>query len=76
MKARLQKRENSDGIRIPKSILTLNLKTNDKVEIEEQNEKIIIKKSNKTLKEKIEEYDGPNLSKEFEWDDPVGKEIW
>lgn len=55
---------------------SLNLKTNNKVEIEEQSEKIIIKKSNKTLKEKIEEYEGPNLRKEFVWDNPIGKEIW
>ena len=34
MEARLQKWGNSDGIRIPSSFLkTLNLKTNDKVEL-------------------------------------------
>lgn len=28
-----------------------------------------------SLEEKFKEYDGDNLSKDFEWDDPVGKEI-
>ena len=40
---RLQKWENSDGIRIPKSILnSLNIKTNDIFDIEKVDEKIVI----------------------------------
>ena len=80
MEARLQKWGNSNGIRIPQSILkALNLKTNDKVEIEKVEDKIIItvpKEKKESLKELFDEYKGENLAKEFEWDDPVGREIW
>ena len=44
MEARLQKWENSVGIRIPSNILkSLNLKTNDKIILEQEENKIIIK---------------------------------
>ena len=80
MEARLQKWGNSDGIRIPAALLkALNLKTNDKITIEQVDDKIVISKSKNTkisLKEKFDNYHGQNLSKEFEWDQPVGKEIW
>ena len=79
MEAKLQKWGNSDGIRIPRIILkSLNLKTNDRVELFQQEDKIVIKKvnSNRDLFEKkIKEYKGENLSKEFVWD-VKGKEIW
>lgn len=79
MEAKLQKWGNSDGIRIPSIILkSLNLKTNDRVELFQQEDKIVIKKvnSNRDLFEKkIKEYKGENLSKEFVWD-VKGKEIW
>lgn len=80
MEARLQKWGNSNGIRIPQSILkALNLKTNDKVKIEKVEDKIIItipKEKKVSLKELFDDYKGENLAKEFEWDDPVGREIW
>ena len=80
MDARLQKWGNSNGIRIPNTILkALNLKTNDKVELIQEDDKIIISKSKKnkiSLKERFEEYNGKNLAKDFEWDEPKGREIW
>ena len=80
MEARLQKWGNSTGIRIPSIILkSLNLKTNDKMNIEQYEDKIIINKSNKekiSLSERFNNYNGKNLAKEFSWDDPKGKEIW
>lgn len=80
MEAKLQKWGNSNGIRIPNTILkTLNLKTNDKVIIEQVDDKIIISKSNKkkiSLAKLFKEYNGENPSKEFEWDEQVGREIW
>ena len=80
MEARLQKWGNSDGIRIPSNILrTLNLKTNDIVDIIQEDDRIIITKSNKkkvSLKELFNNYDGPNLCKDFEWDEARGREIW
>lgn len=80
MEAKLQKWGNSDGIRIPNSFLkSLNLKTNDKVELIQENDKIIIykpKKEKMCLKEKFENYNGENLAKEYTWDEPQGKELW
>ncbi len=80
MEARLQKWGNSDGIRIPSNILkALNLKTNDQVNLEQVEDKIVISKQVKSkisLAEKFKEYQGKNLSKEFSWDNARGKEIW
>ena len=80
MEARLQKWGNSDGIRIPSTLLkSLNLKTNDIVNISIEDEKIIITKSKTkkvSLKELFDNYNGENLTKDFEWDGPEGKEIW
>lgn len=79
MEAKLQKWGNSDGIRIPSSLLKLlNLKTNDKVDIKYENEQIIITKPKKekiTLEELFKNYNGENLAKEFIWDEAKGKEI-
>lgn len=80
MEARLQKWGNSDGIRIPSALLkALNLKTNDSVTIEQIDDKIVISKSIKkkiSLEERFKNYNGKNLAKEFEWDGPVGREVW
>jgi antitoxin MazE len=80
MEARLQKWGNSDGIRIPSSILkALNLKTNDKVEITQEEDKIIVTKSIQkkiSLEERFKKYNKENRAKDFQWDEPRGKEIW
>ena len=80
MEARLQKWGNSDGIRIPSSILkALNLKTNDIINLEQIEDKIIISKPVKSkisLAQKFKEYHGENLAKEFSWDESRCKEIW
>lgn len=80
MEAKLQKWGNSDGIRIPSNILkSLNLKTNDKVNLQQVDDKIIISKPKKTkisLAERFKNYNGDNLAKDFSWDEARGKEIW
>lgn len=80
MEIRIQKWGNSDGIRIPSSILkSLNIKTNDILNIEQSGEKIIIsvpKKRKVSLSDKFKSYKGENLAKDFSWDESVGKEIW
>lgn len=80
MEARIQKWGNSSGIRIPSSILkSLNIKTNDILNIEQEDDKIIItipKRKKISLNDRFKEYNGKNLSKEFSWDESVGKEIW
>ena len=85
MEAKLQKWGNSDGIRIPSHMLkSLNLKTNDKVNIYEENDKIVIYKSKEkhlTIEERIEEF--KKLPKEekgniesFDWGEDMGVEKW
>ena len=80
MEAKLQKWGNSDGIRIPSSILkSLGLKTNDIVNIETEEDKIVItipKVKRISLADRFKNYHGDNIAKEFEWDEPVGKELW
>lgn len=80
MEAKLQRWGNSDGIRIPSSILkALNLKTNDMVNLEQIEDRIIISKPKSTkisLEDRFNAYEGENLAKDFSWDDSRGKEIW
>ena len=79
METKIQKWGNSNGIRIPNSIIkSQNLKPDDILEIIEDEDKIILKKKTNPfiLSERIAQYKGKNLSKEFEWDEPQGKEIW
>ena len=80
MEAKVQKWGNSVGIRIPSSILkSLNIKTNDILNIEQEEDKIVIripKKKKISLEERFNNYHGENLSKDFSWDDPMGEEIY
>ena len=79
MESRLQKWGNSDGIRIPSSFLkALNLKTNDIVNIVQEEDKIIIsvpKKKKISLKERFEKFKG-TYENDVSWDEPGGKDIW
>ena len=84
MEARLQKWGNSDGIRIPSNFLkSLNLKTNDKLELEQQEDKIIISKAKKkhlTLEERFEMFEKLSDNEKgniesYDWGDDLGKEI-
>lgn len=80
MEVVLQKWGNSNGIRIPSSVIKeLDLKTGDKIELKNDGEIITLSKrakKNILLEEKFNKYKGPNLAKEFKWDEAVGKEIW
>lgn len=85
MEAKLQKWGNSDGIRIPSSFLkSLNLKTNDKVDIYEEDNKIIISKpvsNHLTLKERIDIFNKISNSDQgcvesYDWGEDVGVEKW
>ena len=80
MEVKLQKWGNSEGIRIPSNIIkSLGLKANDKLELEIEDDKIVIFKpqtKEQILEEKFKNYKGDNLTKEFVWDEPRGKEIW
>ena len=86
MLATLQKWGNSHGIRVPKQLLNdLDIKVNDKLNIEVENDKMIIKKekTHKTIKERLEDFYKKPISKikkieveEIDTGSPVGDEIW
>ena len=80
MEIRIQKWGNSSGIRIPSSMLkSLNIKANDILNIEQVDDKIIIsipKKRQISLSDRFKEYHDKNLTKEFSWDEHIGREIW
>jgi len=85
VEARLQKWGNSDGIRIPSSILkSLNIKTNDILNIEKEDDKIVIsipKKKHITLEERIKMFEKlPDTEKghveSYDWGEARGKELW
>lgn len=80
MQVQVKQWGNSQGIRIPKEILQkVNVTMNDVLEVEVSDGKIILYKSfrHRTLEERAAEYNGElNLDGEFDWGDPVGREIW
>jgi antitoxin MazE len=78
---------NSHGIRLPKAFLkSINIMENDRVDVTLDNEKIIIKKTEKIKRKRLEqrlyEFYGENFDKivepqkEYDWGNPVGKEVW
>lgn len=84
MESRLQKWGNSSGIRIPSSFLkSLGLKNDDKIEIVQEEDSIIISKPKKrhlTLEERIEMYEKASDSEKgnietYDWGEDLGKEI-
>ncbi len=75
----IQKWGNSQGIRIPKSILkAVNWKADEELSVFTENDKIIIepKKKRKNIVELFENFYGEYKPVEMEWGDPVGEEIW
>lgn len=89
MYATIQKWGNSQGIRIPKSFLeTFGLCENDKVELIEKEEGIVIKKvaqsKHKTIEERLEAFyklpiEQINIDGQFDeisWGNAAGEEIW
>lgn len=71
---------NSQGIRIPKEILQrANISLNEVLDISVENGAITLKKvfRHKTLEERAEAFDGKlNLDGEYEWGEPLGREVW
>ena len=71
---------NSQGVRIPKEVLQeAYLSVNDVLDIEVSNGMITLVKPfrHKTLEKRAEEYGGRlNLDGEFDWTEPVEREIW
>ena len=71
---------NSQGIRIPKEILQdAGIALNEILDITVKNGVITLVKTfkHKTLEERAAEIDGNlNLDGEFDWGEPVGREVW
>lgn len=71
---------NSQGIRIPKEILQeANVVIDEMLDIKVSNGVIMLLKPfrHKTLEERAAQYGGRlNLDGEFDWGEPVGREIW
>lgn len=69
---------NSMGIRIPSDVIReLNVEKNDIFELSVENDAIILKKrfKHKTFEERLAEYNGEIHITEFDWGEPVGKEL-
>ena len=79
MNATIQKWGNSQAIRLPKSILqTANMEEAETVQITAQQDLIVIRKSkrHKTLKERLEGFDGQYVFEEWDTGTPVGNEVF
>ena len=83
MTTTIQKWGNSQGVRLPKAILDkLLLQENDKVEVITSDDSIVIKKvtrkrrAKKSLEERFENYTGNYQCTEYDWGEPMGKEVW
>lgn len=80
MEVMIQKWGNSCAVRIPSIIMKeMGLVEEDKLELLMEGNELVMRKKieNKiSLEERIKEYEGENLCKEFEWDENRGREIW
>lgn len=69
---------NSQGIRIPKDILDkMQLKVSDVMDIEVKDNAIVLRKQfvHKSFEERLAEYNGEITVCDFDWGNPVGREI-
>lgn len=80
MQAQVKEWGNSQGIRLSKDVLNLaGIKVNEILDVKVSNGVITLVKSfrHKTLEERAAEYDGKlMLDGEYDWGEPVGREVW
>ena len=79
MTTTVQRRENSKGIRIPKTILdTVCWNENDELELSLEGETLIIQKvrKRKTIEELFKDFDGKYEPRNLDWGEPAGREAW
>ena len=71
---------NSQGVRLPKSLLeACRIRSNDYLEAVVTDRGLLLSKTfrHRTLEERAQEYEGQlQHYEEFDWGDPVGKELW
>ena len=80
MQAQVKEWGNGQGIRLSKEILkSAGITLNDILDITVSNGIITLSKPfrHKTLEERASEFDGKlMIDGEYDWDEPVGKEVW
>lgn len=80
MQAQVKEWGNSQGIRLSKEVLkSAGIELNEILDVSVANGVITLMKPfhHKTLEERADEYGGKlMLDGEYDWDDPVGREIW
>lgn len=80
MQAQVKEWGNSQGIRLPKDVLkSAGIELNETLDVTVSNGVITLVKTfhHKTLEERAAEYNGKlMLDGEYDWGDPVGREIW
>lgn len=80
MQAQIKKWGNSQGIRLSKEILkSAGIELNEVLDVTISNGSITLTKSfrHKTLEERAAEFNGKlMLDGEYDWDEPVGREVW
>ncbi|MDR1801908.1 MAG: AbrB/MazE/SpoVT family DNA-binding domain-containing protein [Lachnospiraceae bacterium] len=80
MTAQIKAWGNGQGIRFSKEFLAnLGLRLNEYLQVDVEDNKIILSRTfkHKTLEERAALFDGQvGPYKEFDWGDPVGRELW
>jgi len=80
MQAQVKEWGNSQGIRIPKEVLkSAGIAVNEFLDVTVSKGTITLVKSfrHKTLEERTAEFDGKlMLDGEYDWGEPVGREVW
>ena len=80
MQTRIKKWGNSQGVRLPREVLEMaGFSMNDVLNITTANGVVMLTRDfkHKTLEERAAEFGGElNLNGEYEWGDPLGREVW
>lgn len=80
MTTTIQKWGNSQGVRIPKTLLdTVNWSEDEQITIVVDNGKLVMEKAKgrrKNIKELFEDYEGEYEPIKVDWGKPEGEEIW
>ncbi len=80
MQAQVKQWGNSQGIRLPKEVLkSAGISVNEILDVTVSNGVITLEKTmrHKTLEERAMEYGGRlMLDGEYDWGEPVGREVW
>ena len=80
MQAQVREWGNSQGVRLSKEILqSAGIVVNEMLDVTVSDGMIVLVKPfrHKTLEERVAEYDGKlMLDGEYDWGEPVGREVW